>query len=101
MIDPKPGHSSASKKVDHKLMRGIEHFRQFHPDCRQIIHVEKAAAINFLSCNAPECQAIRLGVEQLIEPVKTARGPSPPRNLRQSFLDRTLILSPSPHPPPP
>ena len=73
-------------------MRGIEHFRQFHPDCRQIIHVEKAAVINFLGCDPPECEAIRLGVEQFVEPVKAARITWAPVHLGQSFLDRALDL---------
>src|SRR6267142_12457 len=47
--------------------------RDDRSEARSRLHFEKAAVINFLSCNAPECQAIRLGVEQLIEPVKAAR----------------------------
>ena len=62
MIDPKPGHGSTSNKVDHQLMRGIEHFRQFHSDRGQIVHVGEAAIVNFFGGDPPEREPIRLRV---------------------------------------
>ena len=58
MIDSQSGHGSRPDQIENQLMRGVEHFRQFHPDGGQIVHVEKTAVVNFLSCNAPESEPI-------------------------------------------
>ena len=53
-------------------MRRIEDLRQLHPNRRQIIDIKKSPIINFLGGDAPECESIRLRVQQLIERVETA-----------------------------
>src|ERR1700688_2299820 len=92
MIDPQPGHRSGPDKIDNQLVRGVEHFRQFHPDRCQIVYVEKAAIINFFGCDAPECEAIRLRVEQLVQTIEAARITRPSVNLLERLFNRALDL---------
>ncbi len=52
-------------------MNGVKHSRQLHPDRSQIAYVEEPAVINLFRRDAPECEPIRLRVEQLIELIET------------------------------
>ena len=92
MIDPQSGHRSRSDKIDNQLVRGVEHFGQFHPDCRQIIHIEKTAIINFLGRDAPKRQAIRLRVKKLIQPIEAPGIAWATVNFSQRFFNRALNL---------
>ena len=47
-----------------KLVRGVENFRQFHPNGGEIVHVEEAAVIDFLRRDPPESEPIGLIVQQ-------------------------------------
>ena len=73
-------------------MRRVEHFRQFHSDRRQIVHVEESAIINFLRRDPPERESIRLGVEQFVELVEAARIARATVDLGERFFDRALHL---------
>ena len=73
-------------------MRRFKNLRQLHPDRRQIVDIEKPAIVNFFRRHPPECQAVRLRVEQFIMGVKTARGARCPVDLPHRFFDRLLDL---------
>ena len=73
-------------------MRRIEDLRQLHPNRRQIIDIKKSPVINFLGGDAPECESIRLCVQQLIERVETARIAGLAINGRQRSFDASLHL---------
>ena len=92
MIDPQSGDRSGPDKIDNQLVRGVEHFRQFHPDCRQIVHVEETAIINFFSRDPPEREAIRLRIKKLIQSIEAAGIARATVNLRERFLNRALDL---------
>jgi len=53
----------------------LEHRRHFHPDRRQLVDVEEAPIVDFLSGYPPVRKAIGLVVEQRVEGVEAARIP--------------------------
>jgi hypothetical protein len=92
VIDPESGDCACAHQLKNKAVNGVEDLWQFHADRGQIVYVEKAAVINFLSSDAPKRQTIRLCIEQFIELVKTARVARIPIDLGESFLDGLLYL---------
>ena len=54
-------------------MSSIKDPGQFNPNRRQIVHIKKAAIINFFRRDPPKRQPIGLRVEQLIKRVEAAR----------------------------
>ena len=73
MIDAQAGDRAAADQLEKQPVRGVENFRQFHPDGGQIVDVEKSPVIDFLRRDAPESEAIGLIVQERVERVETAR----------------------------
>src|SRR5438067_7401853 len=92
MIYPDTGHRSCSDQFKEELMGRIEHFRQFHPDRREIVHVEETPIVDLLCGDAPESEPIGLIVEERVERVEAARVARCAIDLRHRLLDRGLDL---------
>src|SRR5262245_22455617 len=92
MINPEPCDCACAHQFKNHPMNGVEDFWQFHTDRGQIVYVKKAAVIDFLSSDPPKGQAIRLCVQQFVEPVETARVARIPVDLCEGFFDCLLHL---------
>src|SRR6266403_677242 len=92
MIDAKAADGASAHQIQKKPVNGIENLWQFDPNRREIVYVKKTAVIDFFSRDAPKREAIRLGVEQFIQRIKTARIARLSVDLRQCFFDRLLHL---------
>ena len=73
-------------------MGRVEHLRQFHPDRRQIVHVEEPPVIDFFRRDPPEREPIRLIVQERIERIETARIAGFAVDLFDCLDDRRLDL---------
>src|ERR1700686_4140242 len=51
-------------------MNDGEHLRALHPDCSQIVDVEKPAVIDFVGRNPPETQPVSLVIQKLLQRVE-------------------------------
>ena len=67
VIDAHTGDRALRDQLQQEPVGSIEDLRQFHPDRREIVHVEEAPVIDLLGRHAPEGEAIRLIVQQSIE----------------------------------
>ena len=62
MIDPQSGDRARLHEFEEQAVGRVEDFGQFDPDGSEIVHVEKAAVIDFLRRDPPEGEPIRLRV---------------------------------------
>ena len=73
MIHPQPRRRAALHELEHEPVDLFEHRRVFHPQRRELVHVEEAAVVDLFGRDAPVRQPVRLFVEQPIERVEAAR----------------------------
>ena len=92
MIDPESGHCACADQFKNQAVNRVEHFWQLHPDRGQIVYVKKAAVIDLLCSDTPKGQTIRLGVQQFVELIETARVARVPVDLCEGFFDCLLYL---------
>ena len=73
-------------------MNGVEDLWQFNADRGQFIYIKKTPVVDFLRCDAPKRQSIRLGVQQFVQLVEAARIARIAVDLGQCFFDCLLHL---------
>ena len=62
-----------AQELEDQRVRGGEDLRALHAQGGQFVDVEEAAIVDLVGGDAPERQAIRLLVEQLIEQIEAVR----------------------------
>ena len=92
MVHPHTRDGTRTDKLEQQPMRRIEDLGQFHPDRGEIVHVEETPIVDLLRSHAPECETIRLIVEQQIERIETSRLTWRAVDLRHGLGDRGLHL---------
>ena len=73
VVDADSRHQRFLYQLERDAMNDAEYFRALHPDCGQVIDVEKSAIVDFVGGNAPETQAICLVIQDFLQSVKTVR----------------------------
>jgi len=54
MIDAKSCHCFRAHQLKNESVNGVKHLWQLDPNCGQVIHIKKAAVINFLGGDPPK-----------------------------------------------
>ena len=72
-------------QLENEPMRGIENFRQLHPDRRERVNVEKTAVVDFLAGDPPVTEPIILRLKERIEVIVSL-----PVTRDLQFADRRL-----------
>ena len=70
MVDAQAVDLALAQEAEDQLVRRVEDLRPFHAQGGQLVDVEEAAIVDLVGGDAPERQAIGLGVEQLVEQVE-------------------------------
>src|SRR6266478_3701223 len=73
MINAETRYRASTHEIKNQPVNGVENLRQFYPDRRQIVHVKKAAIINFFGSDPPVSEPVGLCIEQFIKRVEAAR----------------------------
>ena len=90
MVDAESGHCVRSNQPSNQAVRCREDLRIFHAQPDQVIHVKEAAVVDFFGGGAPGGQAIRLCIQQTMEPVETAGVSLDPVDGLERMLDDGL-----------
>ena len=69
VIDAQALDASRCEQFEHEPVRGAEDFRIFHPHAHEVVDIEEAAVVDLVRRDAPICEPVMLGGEQLVEPV--------------------------------
>src|SRR6266487_946339 len=72
MINAETRYRASTHEINNQPVNSVENLWQFYPDRRQIVHIEKAAIINFFGRDPPVSEPVRLRIEQFIERVEAA-----------------------------
>jgi hypothetical protein len=88
VIDAKAGHRATPDQVEHEAMHFVEHRRIFHPQRRELVHVEETTVIDLFRRDAPVREPVRLRVQQAIERVEAARLAGQAVDLADAVLDQ-------------
>ncbi len=67
VVDPQPLHRATLDELKGELVRGLEHFRQFHANRRERVDIEKAPVIDLFARHAPVAEAIILRAQERVE----------------------------------
>ena len=68
VIDAQSGRRAPADQLEHEAVHLVEHRRVFHAQRRQLVDVEEPAVVDLLGGHPPVREAIRLRVEQRVEP---------------------------------
>ena len=73
VVDANSRHQRFLYQFERDAMNDGEHFRALHPDCGQVVDVEKAAIVDFVGSDAPKAQAIGLVIQDFLQGVEAVR----------------------------
>ena len=73
MVDADSRHQRFLYQFERDAVHDAEYFRTLHPDCSQVVDVEKAAIVDFVGGNPPKTQSIGLVIQDLLQSVETVR----------------------------
>ena len=73
VVNPQPANRPLTNQGQHEFVRSFENIGVFDTDCGQVIDVEEAAIVDFVSRDVPEAQPIRLGVQELLQTIEAMR----------------------------
>ena len=73
VVDADSRHQRFLYQVERDAVHDAEYFRALHPDCGQVVDVEKSAIVDFVGGNAPKTQAIGLVIQDFLQSVEAVR----------------------------
>ena len=78
----------APNELEHEAVHLLEDRRILHAQRRELVDVEEAPVVDLLGRDAPVREAVRLLVEQPVEPSKLRGWPATPLKRRHAGLDQ-------------
>ena len=73
VVDTHAGRSAPADEIEDEPVHFVEDLLILHPQGGELIHVEKAPVVDFLRCDPPVRQPVRLFDQQTVESIEAAR----------------------------